>query len=209
MRCLTPASTRVKDASCPTCCCRLMLWDFYWVLEHSADCPQEEPAEAPAPKVAATAAAVARRQQGSNAPRAAPPTDSALAEAVAAARTKMAGKTEAFRKLAFTLPAKKAASSGAGTLGFTELFSGGANPPTSAAPATVGTLNGSQPPQPRAAAPAAAQPAAKGAATAAAASTDAGVTGPSGDIGSELDRILKEALQVCIFSYSRKHPILT
>ena len=168
--------------------------------------PQDGPAEQPPAKVAATATTVTRRQQGVDDPRAGPPTDAALAEAVAAARQKMAAKTEAFRKLAFTLPAKpkKAASSGAGILGFTELFSGsGTVPPTSSAPApaaagrAVGALMCSQSPQPRAAAPAATKAAAEVTVDGAAAqSADAGVTRHSGDIGVELDRILKEALQV-------------
>ncbi len=168
---------------------------------------QADSADEPAPKVAATAAAVARRQQGGNAPHAAPPADSALAEAVAAARKKMAAKTEAFKKLAFTLPSKKKASTGAGTLGFTELFSGGANPPSSPPPVAghaVGTPTGKASPQPRAAAPATAQPAAKHVAGGAA-SLEAGVLRRSGDIGSELDRILYEALQVCLGLHSRKH----
>ena len=127
----------------------------------------------------------------------------ALAEAVAAARKKMAAKSEAYRKLAFPLPAaKRVPVSPAGTLGFTELFSGGADVPTSSATVdalrAVGPLIGEQAPQPRPGAPAAAQPVATGSATTAAAqSADAGVLRRSGDIGSELDRILNEALQVC------------
>ena len=166
--------------------------------------PQAELAAEQAPKMAVTAATVARRQQGDA--QAAHPTNAALAEAVAAARKKAAAKAEAYRRLAFSFPGKAAGSGAmAGSLGFTELFTGDAKQASGLMPAVAPAVAkasapiGKEAPAPTAAAPAKTHQIVGGAASGISSgqSGGAGVTGRSSDIGSELDRILHEALQVC------------